>query len=388
MAEKPLLVYIIAGEASGDLLGAHLMRALKAGTQRPIKFSGVGGEKMQAEGLSSLFPHQELSMLGFLEVLPHAFNIFARVNLTAENIAQKQPDVVVTIDVPGFSFRVAQQCRKDGIQTKFVHYVAPTVWAYKPQRAEVFARLFDHLLALLPFEPPYFERVGLPCTWVGHPVVAETHPGDGARFREKYEIAADTTLFTLLPGSRKGEIDRHMPIFARVMTLLAAHNPNLAMAVAVPKNMLPFIAPYFNNCPFRAVVTAAEQDKKDAIAASQLAIVKSGTVALEVAMAGTPMIVAYKVNPISAWALKRIALTRYVNLINILLDKEVIPELLQQLCTPPAIAAAAAQLLSSPEAQEAQKNEAQKALSMLVPAGDQTPSQRAAQVILQMVARK
>jgi len=376
---------MIAGEASGDLLGAHLMRALRA--QSPdMLFYGIGGEKMSEEGLASLFPYYELSMLGFVEILPYIFNLTARINLTVEDVIAKQPDAVVTIDVPGFCSRVVEKLRKAKLKTKFIHYVAPTVWAYKPKRAQQCARIFDHLLALLPFEPPYFEKAGLACTWVGHPVVAETSIGNASAFREKYRISEHTTLFCLLPGSRKGEVERHMPVFAQAITLMAAQFPDLAMAVAVPKNVMAFVAPYFEGCPFRAVVMAGEQDKKDAIAASNLALVKSGTVALEVAMAGVPMIVAYRVNALSAWLFKRMSLTKYVNLVNIVQGKEIIPELLQELCTPLMIASAGAHLLSHPERQRAQKNQAQAALEQFLPPRGERPSDRAARTILRLLA--
>ncbi|MFW0777398.1 MAG: lipid-A-disaccharide synthase [Rickettsiales bacterium] len=377
-------IYIIAGEASGDLLGSHLMKALAEKSEQPIRFFGVGGEKMAAEGLSSLFPYQELSMLGFLEVLPHAMKIFARVSATVDDIIAKEPDIVITIDVPGFNLRVVERLRKQGCKAKFVHYVAPSVWAYKPQRALKCAKLFDHMLVLLPFEPPYFEKVGLPCSFIGHPIISETKTGDGDAFRKKYEIAPDTPLFTVLPGSRKGEIDRLMPIFARALSLIATHTPNLAIAVTVPKHVMPLIAPYFENCPFRAVIMSGEEDKRNAFAASQLALVKSGTVALEVAKAGVPMIVTYRVNPISAYMLKRIILTKFANLINIILDREAIPELLQEHCNPEEIAAAAIELLNSPERQEKQKSSCTEALNQLKSPDNNGSSSMAAQIILNL----
>jgi lipid-A-disaccharide synthase len=380
--DRELKIYIIAGEASGDLLGAHLMAALKKESKRTIKFFGVGGEKMTAEGLESLFPYQELSMMGFVEILPYAFNISARIRSTVHDIKIKHPDVVITIDSPGFNTRVVKQLRKDNFKSKFIHYVAPTVWAYKPERAQTFAELFDHLMVLLPFEPPYFEKAGLPCTFVGHAAVAETRIGDATAFRKKYEIADDVPLFAVLPGSRKGEVERHMPIFARALTLLAGRTPNLAIAVAAPRHVMPFIAPYFEGCPFRAVITSNEEDKKDAFAASTFAVVKSGTVALEVAMAGTPMIIAYRVNPISAWAFRRMSLTKYVNLINILLGKEAIPELLQEHCTSQMIAGCVAALLDSPERIAAQKQDCKNALATLIPPPSATPSELAARVVL------
>lgn len=383
MSKTSPVIYIIAGEPSGDFLGARLMRALKAKTP-DLKFFGIGGERMEAEGLASLFPYHELSLMGFVEVLPYAIKLLGRVNLAAEDIVSRQPDIVVTIDSPGFNFRVVEKLRKENFPAKFVHYVAPTVWAYKPERAERCALLFDHLLALLPFEPPYFHKAGLKCTFVGHPIIAETERGDGKIFREKYQIADGTTLFCLLPGSRKSEIVRHMPVFAQAITMLASRYSDIAIAVAVPRHILPLIAPYFQACPFRAVVTADDEDKKNAIAAANLAITKSGTIALEVAAAGTPMIISYRVNPISAWMLRRQATTKYVNLVNILLGKEAVPELLQELCAPAVIAAAAFQLLDSPAHQKLQKESFQSALSQLLPAGS-TPSDMAAAVIMKLL---
>lgn len=386
MSGAPLKIYLIAGESSGDLLGSHLMRALKAESPREVKFHGVGGEKMEAEGLSSLFPYHELSLLGFVEILPYVFNIFVRINAAVEDILAKQPDVVVTIDVPGFNLRVAERLRKAGCKAKLVHYVAPTVWAYKPERAALCARLFDHLLVLFPFEPPYFEKEGLACTFIGHPVAAEIAPGDGGAFRKRYDIAPDVPLLCLLPGSRSGEIKRHMPVLGPAVAMLAQLHPNLALAVAVPRHVLPAIAPYFQNCPFRAVVTASEQDKLDAIAAANVAIVKSGTVALEVAAAGTAMLVTYRVNPISARMLRRVMLTRYVNILNIMEKAEIIPELLQEHCNPLMIANSAASLLHDTAMRDRQKQRVRRALDRLVPADGEKPSRIAARTILSLLS--
>ncbi len=382
-----LKIYIIAGEASGDLLGAHLMQSLKMQSMRPIQFFGIGGPRMIAEGLESLFPFYELSMLGFIEILPYVFNLTARIHRTVEDIQAKDPDILITVDCPGFCYRVARGLREEEYRSLFVHYVAPTVWAYKPDRAEKCAAIFDHLLVLLPFEPPYFKAVKLPCTFVGHAAVVETTVGDAGAFRAKYDIAPDVPLFCLLPGSRKNEVQKLMPIFAKAMTYLGQEYPNLAIAVAVPVNMMPHIAPYFKNCPFRAVVMSDDTDKKNAIAASNLAIVKSGTVTLEVAMAGVPMLVAYKVHPISAHIFKRMALVKYVNLINILMKKEVIPEMLQTLCTPFLLASAAMALLSSPERLERQKREQKEALAMMVPDDGLRPSDKAATKILELFSK-
>ncbi|NBX02809.1 MAG: lipid-A-disaccharide synthase [Alphaproteobacteria bacterium] len=385
-ANRPLRIYVIAGEASGDFLGGQLMAALKEDHPAEITFFGVGGPNMTTRGIASLFPYHELSMMGFIEILPYIFNLAARINRTVEDILAKKPDVVVTIDSPGFCFRVVEKLRKAGLQSKFVHYVAPTVWAYKPERALRCKKLFDHLLVLLPFEPPYFNDIGLPCTFVGHPIVAETEPGNGAAFRKKYEIAPEVPLFCLLPGSRRGEVLRHLPVFARAIGMLARQYPNLAIVVTVPKHVLPFIAPYFANCPFRAVILASNEDKKDAMAACDFAIVKSGTVALEVAMAGIPMVITYRVHPISAWMFRRIRITKFANLVNILLKREVIPELLQELCNPLMLASAAASLYGNAENKAAQTTAAREALNMLIPPL-LPPSHIAAQTILKLSSK-
>ncbi len=367
-------LYVIAGEASGDLLGAHLMQALKE--KKPdSRFYGVGGPRMAAHGLSSLFPYHELSLMGFVEIIPHMLKLAGRINLVVEDILAKRPDVVITIDSPGFCFRVVEKLRTAGCKAKFVHYVAPTVWMYKPERAARCAKLFDHMLVLLPFEPPYFKKEGLGCTFTGHPIVCETTPGNGAEFRKKYAISPQTKLFSILPGSRKGEIKRHMPILARTITLLAHQYPDMAIAVAVPRQALPSIAPYFQHCPFRAVVITEDEDKKNALAASDLAITKSGTIVLEIAQAGTPMIVTHRANPITAHMLRKQMLLSTVCLINIL----------QEQCTPEILATAAAQLLSSPEQRNQQKTYSKNALSLLVPPGGKTPSQIAADTILQLL---
>lgn len=378
-------VYIIAGEPSGDLLGAHLMRSLRAQSQKPMRFYGIGGSKMAEEGLDSLFPYEYLSIIGAAELLPHLIGIFNRIALTVDDIKIKQPDMLVTIDSPGFCFRVVERLRKVNFNTKYVHYVAPTVWAYKPQRAEYCAKLYDHMLVLLPFEPPYFEKVGLACTFVGHPVIAETQVGDAQAFRAKYELAENAPVICLLPGSRKGEVKRHMPVFARAVAMLAASYPNLVITIAVPEHALPLLAPYLNTCPFRVIIAEDEQDKKNAMAASIFAFVKSGTVAFEVAMAGVPMLVTYRMNTFSVWYLRRMIRTKYVNLVNILLKREAIPELLQELCTPLALASCASTLLMSPQLQRNQRESVRTALGRLLPKEGGNPSDAAAKALLAVI---
>jgi lipid-A-disaccharide synthase len=381
MSESRPIIYLIAGEPSGDVLGAHLMRELKTQSKTPLTFAGVGGELMEKEGMRSLFPYHDLAHMGFAELLPHMVKLLARISQTVEDIKIKSPAALITIDSPGFCKRVVKKLRNEEFDTRYIHYVAPSVWAWKPERAQEFAKLFDHLLTLLPFEPPYFEKAGLGATFVGHPIVAETQPGDGNAFRERYNLSKDTVLFSVLPGSREGEVKRHLPIFARAIALLSEPYPNLAICVPVPRYLLPVVKPYFDDCPFRAIVTAKPEDKLDGIAASNVAIVKSGTVSLEVAKANVPMVIAYRVSPISAYIFKRLRLINLVTLVNILLKREVIPELLQDDCTPLMIASAAASLLASPEQAQAQRAGVEEAFSQLV-SGTTPPSAIAAKTVI------
>lgn len=383
--EKPLIIYLIAGEPSGDLLGAHLMQALRIHSKRKLLFYGIGGEKMEAEGLNSLFPYHELSIMGFLEILPHLLRTIIHISSAIADINLKQPDMVITIDSPGFCFRVVKKLRKAGLKSKFVHYVAPTVWAYKAKRAKKCAELFDHILLLLPFESAYFKKAGLDSTFVGHPVICESTVGNGEIFRAKYEIPDNAPLFCLLPGSRSGEVKRHMPVFTKAIAMLAHCYPRLALVIAVPEHVLPTLAPYLNDCPFRIIIAEDDQDKKNAIKASQFAFVKSGTVAFEVAVAGVPMLVTYRMNKFSVWWLRRIITIRYVNLINILLKKEVIPELLQEYSTPLMLASCANTMLAMPYLQQDQKANIHSAIKKLIPEHGGRPSDIAAKKILSLL---
>ncbi len=374
-------IYMIAGEASGDALGAGLMRALKALSGGQVRFGGVGGERMEMEGLTSLFPYSELSLMGFAEIVPHLMHLVARGHQVMEDIATKRPDIVVTIDSPGFNFRIAEKLRKAPHCPKLVHYVAPSVWAYKPGRAKTCARLFDHLLCLLPFEPPFFEAVGLPTTFVGHPVAYQPR-GDGARFREKYGIAATQPILCVMPGSRGAELKRHMPVFGPALVQLSALLPDMALAVPTSKRLLPQLKPWFENCPFRAVLFSDAGDKADAFAASTAALVKSGTSSLEVAQAGCAQVVAYKVHPLSAWLLKRMIRVPYASLVNLLSEEQIIPELIQEHCTAPLLAEALGELLQHPEARTHQVEAAALALAQLHLPGDLIPEAVAAEAVL------
>lgn len=201
--------FLIAGEASGDLLGARLMRGLKKKLDGNARFVGIGGERMKAEGIELLFSSDELAHMGLFEIIRHVPQILRRIRETAAAAIRLQPVALITIDSPDFCFRVARKVKEMGAAFPVIHYVAPTVWAWRPGRARKIANFLDHLMALLPFEPPYFTVENLPCTFVGHPIVeGEAGMGRGHRFRKTHDIPPDATLLAILPGSRVSEVKK------------------------------------------------------------------------------------------------------------------------------------------------------------------------------------
>lgn len=376
-------VYLIAGEQSGDLLGARLMAALRA--KETTDFHGIGGTQMEAEGLKSLFPMSELSLMGFVEILPHIPRLQRRIRATVEDILAQKPDVIVTIDSPGFCFRVTDALRKHwpkGAENapRFVHYVAPSVWAYKPGRAKKLAETYDQVLTLLPFEPPYFSVEGMRADFVGHPLVENPPQGDGASFRTRHAIAADAKVVAVLPGSRAGELKRHLPVLRQTMQNLAAKAGRIVTIIPAVPHLMQELQRRTANWPTPLVIVDQSQEKWDAFAAADTALAKSGTVTLELALSGTPMVAFYKVHPISAWLMRRMMLTEYVTLVNILQGQEIIPELLQEEVTPIGLTQAALGLLG--KGSNAQLMAFQAALTKLGMGQEHTPSQKAADAIL------
>ncbi len=380
---KPLRVYVIAGESSGDRLGAGIMRELR-NAHPNIEFNGIGGPDMEAEGLNSLFPYHELSLMGFAEILPKMLHLLGRIGLTVDDISNKQPDILLTIDSPGFTFRVVKKLREQGLKTSYIHAVAPTVWAYKPERAKKCASLFDHMLVLLPFEPPYFEKEGLHTSFIGHPTVWSGLPNaDGAAFRARHKIEPSTPVIAVLPGSRENEIRRHMWLMSQAVNQVAIQNNQAPVLVsAAPEHVRVMMTEYFSSSPFRNILVFDAKEKMDALAAANVALVKSGTVTLDVARAGTPMIVMYKVNPMTAWLLRRLINISHVSLINILQNQIVIPEFLQENATVQKLSSALLQLLQSPDQQRFQREQFVDAIRKMQPPQDQSPFQEAAEKIL------
>ncbi|MCH2395584.1 lipid-A-disaccharide synthase [Oceanibaculum sp.] len=379
MSEAPApLIFIIAGEHSGDALGAKVMAGLKQATGGHVRIAGIGGPEMAAQGLQSLFPMRELAIMGLLEVIPHIPRVLRTIDETVKAIEAARPDAVLTIDAPGFCFRVAKKLHGQGIP--LVHLVAPTVWAWKPKRAEKIAKFLDHLLVILPFEPPYFTRHGLETSYVGHPIV-ENPAGDGAAFRTRHDIPADATLLAVLPGSRRGEIDRLLPPFAEAVARLAQRHPGLRVALPAVDSLRDRISEAVANWPVPVTLCDGANEKANLFAAADLALSAAGTAVLELVLAGVPTVAAYKVNPISyRIARQLVSLTRYT-LPNILLEVEVVPELIQADCTADRLEAALETLLSNPAAR-ARQVEAGVRLKEMLGGNDTAPSQRIADKLL------
>lgn len=379
------MLYLIAGEPSGDLLGARLMRALKQQTA-DLTIIGIGGPAMEAEGLQSLFPMRELSLMGFAEIIPHIPRLLSRIRQTAQDIIAKNPAMVITIDSPGFCFRVVKAVRKQLPKTQFVHYVAPSVWAYKPSRARKLAKLYDRVLTLLPFEPEYFTREGMQANFVGHPLVETAQDVVNASaegFRIRYDIDAHTTVITMLPGSRQSELQCHLPIQREVAQILSQHIPDMATVMPYVPHLENMVRSQTQDWPTKLILVEEAANKWAAFKASKAALAKSGTVSLELALAGIPTVVMYKAHPLSAWIIRKMLKTPYVSLVNILQNKPIIPELLQEQAAPKALSHALLELLKNPSAQLVASTAALKQLGL----GEAlSPSEKAARVILDSLA--
>ena len=373
------LIYLLAGEASGDVLGARLMAALRE--SRPdVAFAGVGGPRMAAEGMESLFPLQDLAVMGLFEVLPRVRLLRRRLDETARDIERRRPDAVVTIDSPGFALRVLRRAGRLGIPR--VHYVAPQVWAWRERRVRHFPGLWERLLCLLPFEPAFFARHGLPASFVGHPVLESgADRGDAARFRTRHGIGPGAPVVVLMPGSRRSEAPRLLPVFGQAVRLLADAVPGLVPVVPVSPVVAGAVAEAVAGWPVRPVVVTEVDDKHDAYAAAGAALTKSGTSTLELALAGVPMAVTYRVNPVTAAVARRLIRVPHVAMVNLLAGCEVVPELMQGDCTAEKLAATVRHLLCDPAAAQAQRDAFRPLLDGLRPPAG-TPSEAAAREVL------
>jgi lipid-A-disaccharide synthase len=386
MSRQAPLIFIVSGEASGDNLAGRLMAALKAKTGGRVRFAGIGGRESEAQGLTSLFPMQELSVAGLAEILPHLPRLVRRLNQTANAALTLKPDAVVTVDSPGFSLRLARHLQGSGIPV--VHYVAPQLWAWRPGRAKKLGQRVAHIMALLPFEPAFFAKYGIACTFVGHPAIESgAVSGDGAGFRAKHAIPAEATVLCVVPGSRPGEARRMLPILGAALEILKLKHPHLHLVVPLADTTADAVAPAARNWPY-PVAFASPAERFDAFAASDAAMAKSGTVTLELALAGVPMVIGYRINPATAFLVRQMGVSvKYASLVNLLAEREVIPEYLQENCTAENLAAGIDRLLESEEARDKQREGFREVLHLL---GDLSPppSERAAKVVLDIVARR
>jgi len=381
-----LHIMLVAGEPSGDALGAPLMAALKELTKEQVRFSGVGGARMTAEGLGSLYPMAEMSVMGITEILPRMPALRRRLLQVEAFARDTRPDAVITIDSPAFNFRLGKRLK--GAGPTLIHYVAPTVWAWRPRRARMVARFLDHLLALLPFEPPYFTREGLGCSFVGHPVVASgADRADGRAFRAAHGIAPETPLLAVLPGSRRSETGRLLAPFGETLALLRQQFPDLRVVVPTVETVAAVVGETAKGWPVPTLVLPDLADKFPAMAAANAALAASGTVALELAMTDTPMVIAYRVSALSAAIARRMIKIPYANLINLIVGRGVIPELIQEDCTPSRLAAAVGQILVDPAIRAAQSSASRDALVALG-LGGAPPGRRAAEAVLNAIGRR
>jgi lipid-A-disaccharide synthase len=333
---KQKKIYIIAGESSGDLIGSYVIKNLKE-LDKNIIFKGVGGSLMEKQGLKSLFDMYLISVMGIFEILPRLFTIYRLLGKTIKEILEFNPDVLLTIDSPGFNNYVAKKIKQKNPNIKLIHYVAPTVWAWKPKRAKKIAKIFDLLLCILPFEPKYFIKEGLNTVFVGHLIVENTlefkiNLEIKKHLLKEYSLSDNSDIAVILPGSREFEIKNNLEIF--VLGLIKYQNDNnKKFQIVIPTfgKFVPVINKILNNfknkLDYKLIVD--ESHKKYFMQIAKIALASSGTVSLELAIYKIPTIVGYKINKITHFLIKKLIYVKYASIINILLDKMIIPELLQ-----------------------------------------------------------
>lgn len=386
--------FLIAGEPSGDSLGANLMAGLKEISESDVEFIGVGGPLMEAEGLKSLFPMSDLSVMGLVEVLPKIPMLLRRVRQAADAAIARKPDALITIDSPDFSLRVAGRVKQALPDLKTIHYVAPSVWGWRPERAQKMAQSIDHVLALLPFEPPYMERAGMTCDFVGHPAVSVQQASEAQKKALRKDLGlGDARVVTLLPGSRAGEIRRMAPVMDAVVQRLRREEPDLQFVLPAAGAVIDQLRAAVSGWAVQPIILdpsglpsgQAEMRKRTAFAISELAVATSGTVSLELAAAGCPMVIAYQANWMTTRMVKKLALIDTANLINIVTETRVIPEFLFENCRAELIAPAVLKLLRDPEARR-QQVRACEATMELLGRGQADAGMRAAKSVLRAIA--
>jgi lipid-A-disaccharide synthase len=378
----PLRLFLVAGETSADTLGARLVRALRQRAGRPLELTGIGGQLLAAEGLESRFPMEELSLMGLVEVLPHIPRVLRRLRETRAFVHATRPDAVVTIDAPGFNLRLLRRIGPG--PWKRIQYVAPQAWAWRQGRARKLPGLVDRLLLLLPFEEPFFAGYGVPVTFVGHPIVEELPARvDPQGFRAAHGLADAHPLLVLLPGSRRSEVARHLPVLERFVALLAARRPTARIVLPTVPAVVEQVRAATGAWAVPVTVLTDRARRFDAYAAADLAIAASGTVTLELALAGVPSLVIYRISPLTGFVARRMIKVPYASLVNLIGAEEIIPELIQENCTPERLLAAATRLLDDDATADRQRRRLAEVAAALAPGEGLLPSERAADAVLQ-----
>jgi len=375
------IIFLIATEESGDRLGAGLMKVLRQRLGDAVLFEGVGGLAMASEGLTSLFPIEELSIVGFAAVVRRLPGIMRLIRQTAGAVMQTSPDILVIIDSPDFTHRVARRVRSRDQSIPIIDYVSPTVWAWRPGRARAMVSYIDHVMALLPFEPEAYRRLrGPPCTYIGHPLIdqlASLRPNAEERARRE----AENPLLLVLPGSRRSEVRHHMAIFGETLALLSAEGIAFEPVLPTTPQLEEIIRENVKGWQVQPRIAVTEAEKRTAFRSARAALAKSGTVTLELALAGVPMVAAYRVGAVEAFILRRAVKVQSVILANLVLGKEVVPEFLQENCTAEALAKSLGEVLTDTPLRQRQI-EAFATLDSVMSTGGAQPNLRAAEIVL------
>jgi len=379
-------IFLIATEESGDRLGANLMKVLRQRLGDAVRFEGIGGRAMAREGLTSLFPIEELSIMGLAAVVKQLPMILRKIRETAEAVTKAAPDILVIIDSPDFTHRVARRVRARDPAIPIIDYVSPSVWAWRPGRARAMSAYIDHVLALLPFEPEAYRRLrGPPCSYVGHPLteqIATLRPGADEQQRRD----EPPPVLLVLPGSRRSEVRHHMAAFGATLGLLQAEGVAFELILPTMPHLADVVREGVASWPVQPRIVIGEQEKRAAFRIARAALAKSGTVTLELALAGVPMVTAYRTGAIEAWILLRVINVSSVILANLVVGENVVPEFLQQDCTPQKLSAALRDVLEESPLRRRQVDAFAK-LDAIMSTGNATPSTRAADIVLAVMRK-
>lgn len=358
-------LFISSAEPSGDIIAAEVLQAFKAQLNVTLKVSGIGGPYSEKEGLTSLFPLTDITVHGFTEVLPKIPLILKRIRQTVEHILSENPDLVITIDAYDFHIRVTERLRKKGYKGKIVHLVAPAVWAWGKGRAKKLMSYYNGLYCLLPFEPQYFQQEGFIARYVGNPVLQRfANIPFLTEFKQRHQINEKAFILTVLPGSRDSELKRLLPTFLGTIKLLQPYLPNLHVIIPTFSHFEVFIRDHIKNYDF-PITIIPQEDKASCFNVTNFGIAASGTVALELGLFNFPFVIAYKTSSLTAFIARRIATSNYVCLINILANKMIVPEILQENCTPENMQKASLPLLQDERAIQAFLNDKNQAMKQI-----------------------